>query len=129
MQLQLNLCLSMRPIPRPFHLPTWTDCSLEGRQIGFAQKVEVSQSLLDALAPRPREDEQEYEQRLYDALWMAQHDLCLDQGLSCSFTFDFLHEDLTLGRLIEASLRLHVEVRGAAVLLGLMQDFPSHTQG
>lgn len=123
MQLSLNLCPFLRPIPKSFHLPTWVDFSMEGHLIGFSQKVEISQSLLDALAARPMEGEEDYEQRLYDALWIAQHDLCLDQLPSFSFTFDFLHEDLTLGRLIKSSLRLHVEVRGTSVLLGLAQDF------
>jgi hypothetical protein len=118
MQLALNLSYAMHPTRRVFPNSTWTDFSLEGRGIGFTQKVEVSHSLQDALAPLQTEDEEDYEQRLYDAIWMAHHQLCLDQQFAFSFTFDFLRENLT-----KASLRLHVEVRGSSVLLGLPQDF------
>ena len=45
------------------------------------------------------------------------------QRESISFTFDFLREDKHLGKFIEASLRLRVEVQKQVVLMGLSQDF------
>ena len=87
--------------------------------------VEVSVTLSDALEALQSEDADSYDQRLYDALWLAHHYLALDlrQRESVSFTFDFLREDKHNGKFIEASLRLRVEAQKQAVLLGLMQDF------
>ena len=77
----------------------------------------------DALKPHHTDDEDDHDQQLYDALWMAHHYLVLDQRPSFSFTFDFLRDDKYNGRLTETSLRLHVEDREQVVLLGLLQDF------
>jgi hypothetical protein len=85
--------------------------------------VEISQSLSDALMPIHADDEDDHDQQLYDALWMAHHHLVLDQRPSFSFTFDLLRDDKISGRFIETSLRLHVEEKEQLILLGLIQDF------
>ena len=86
--------------------------------------VEVSVTLSDALEALQSEDADSYDQRLYDALWLAHHYLSLDhQRQSIPFTFDFLREDKHTGKFTEAALRLRVEAQKRTVLLGLSQDF------
>ena len=126
MQMQLALDFT----PRPSYLKpnikntTWMNVSDVARGIGFTNPVEVSIALNDALMPLQTEDDDDYDQRLYDALWLAHHYFSLDhQRESLSFTFDFLREDKPSGKFIEASLRLRVEAQRQVVLLGLTQDF------
>ena len=124
MQLTLNLEFSPLPIVKPI-LPNnpWIDVSPEARMIGFTQKVEISQALIDVLHPLQTEDEDAYNQRLYDSLWPAHHYFWLDPCSSFSFTFDFLREDQGTGKIAEASLRLHAEMHKGTALLGLLEDF------
>ena len=124
MQLTLNLEFSPAPLVKSI-LPNnlWIDVSPEARMIGFPEKVEISQSLSDALQPFQTEDEDTYNQRLYEALWLAHHYWCLDRRSYFSFTFDFLREDGIRGKLGEASLRLHAEMHEGTALLGLLEDF------
>ena len=125
MQMQLALDFT----PRPSNLKaiikniTWMNVSDVARGVGFMMPVEVSVTLSDALEALQSEDADSYDQRLYDALWLAHHYLSLDQLQSFTFTFDFLREDLLSGKFTEASLRLRVEVQKQVVLLGLVQDF------
>ena len=127
--MQMQLTLDFTPRPQYQHKPiikntTWMDVSDIAREIGFKISVEVSIALSDALEPLQTEDDDDYDQRLYDALWLADHYLSLDyQRESITFTFDFLREDKHTGAFTEASLRLRVEAQKQAVLLGLMQDF------
>ena len=124
MQLTLNLTFTPAPpAKRIFKNTLWIRAGPEARMIGFTQNVEFSQSLSDALQPHSTEDKDEYDQRLYDALWLAHHYLCLDPRPSFSFSFDFLRDDRTSGRMLESSLRLHVEEKGQVILLGLLRDF------
>ena len=123
---QLTLKLIFTPIPPVksiFKNTTWLDAGWATACLGFTKKVEISQSLSDALMPLHANDEDELDQQLYDALWMAHHYLVLDQRPSISFTFDFLRDDKISGRLIKTSLRLHVEEKEQLVLLGLIEDF------
>lgn len=124
MQLTLNLeFIPAPPVKATIQNNLWIDVSPEARLIGFSQKVEISQSLSDALQPLQTEDEDAYNQRLYDAIWLAHHHWCLDQHSSFSFTFTFPREDLTTRKLTESSLRLHAEIREGTVLLGPLGDF------
>jgi hypothetical protein len=121
-QLTLNLIFTpIPPVKSIFKNTTWLDAGWATACIGFTKKVEISQSLSDALMPSHAEDDQD--QQLYDALWLAHHHLVLDQRPSFSFTFDFLRDDKLNGRLVEHSLRLHVEEKDQLILLGLLQDF------
>ena len=126
MQMQLTLDFT----PRPSNLKaiikntTWMDVSDIARGIGFTIPVEVSNALSDALMPLQTEDDDDYDQRLYDALWLSHHYLSLDlRRPSIPFTFDFLRMDNHTGKVSEASLRLRVEAQKRIVLLGLSQDF------
>ena len=124
MQLTLNLTFAPAPsIKTIFKNTTWLNAGWASACLGFTKKVEISQSLSDALMPIHADDEEDHDQQLYDALWMAHHYLVLDQRPSFSFTFDFLRDDKINGRFEEHSLRLHVEEKEQLILLGLLQDF------
>ena len=123
-QMTLNLIFtSIPPAKSILRNTTWLDAGWATACLGFTKKVEISQTLSDALHPLHAEDEDEHDQQLYDALWMAHHRLVLDQRPSISFTFDFLRDDKILGKFTETSLRLHVEEKEHLILLGLLQDF------
>jgi hypothetical protein len=124
MQLTLNLTFTpVLPAKTIFKNTTWLDAGWAAGCLGFTKKVEVSQLLSDALMPLQTEDEDDHDQRLYDALWLAHHHLVLDQRSFFSFTLDFLREDKTTGTMTETSLRLHVEEKEQLILLGLLRDF------
>jgi hypothetical protein len=124
MQLTLNLIFAPAPpVKTILKNNTWLNAGWATACLGFIKDVEISQSLSDALMPIHADDEDDHDQQLYDALWMAHHYLVLDQRPSFSFTFDFLRADKYNGRQIETSLRLHVEDKEQVVLLGLLQDF------
>lgn len=124
MQLTINLTFAPAPpVKTLFKSATWLDAGWATACLGFTKKVEISQSLSDALKPSHENDEDDNDQQLYDALWLAHHYLALDQRSSFSFTFDFLRDDKLRGRFVEYSLRLHVEEKEKLILLGLMQDF------
>ncbi|MCL4273162.1 MAG: hypothetical protein KJZ77_04765 [Anaerolineales bacterium] len=120
---QLTLNLTFPPAPPTRSIlknTTWLDAGWATVCLGFTKKVEISRSLNDALQG---EDEDDHDQQLYDALWLAHHQLALHQRPSCSFTFDFLRDDKVRGRFVEHSLRLHVEEKPQLILLGLIRDF------
>jgi hypothetical protein len=124
--MQLTMSLDVFPIQQPAHIienNLWINVTGDARMVGFTQKVEISQHINDALQPGHFEDEDAYEQRLYDALWLAHHYLCLDQRSSFSFTFHFLQDDLIAGRFTEHSIRLRLENQSDMAMLGLLNDF------
>jgi len=124
MQLTLNLIFAPAPpVKTIFQNNTWLNAGWATACLGFTKDVEISQSLSDALKPHHADDEDDNDQYLYDALWMAHHYLVLDQRPSFSFTFDFLRDDKISGRFVQHSLRLHVEEKEQLILLGLLQDF------
>jgi hypothetical protein len=124
--MQLTFPLDFTPAP-PRNLirpTTWLNAGWATTCLGFTKKVEISQSLNDAL---DHGDEDDHDQQLYDALWLAHHHLVIDQCPSLSFTFDYLRDDKLHGRHIEYSLRLHMEEKDHLILLGLLQDFPTQS--
>jgi len=124
MQLTFNLSFSSTPSRKRIQPTTWRSAGWASVCIGFTKKVEISQSLSDALQGN---DEDDHDQQLYDALWLAHHHLVIDQRPSLSFTFDYLHNDKLHGHFVERSLRLHVEETEQLILLGLLQDFPTQS--
>lgn len=122
MQLTLNLDFTPAPSRKLIQHTTWLSAGWASACLGFTKKVEISQSLSDALQ---HGDEDDHDQQLYDALWLAHHHLVIDQRPSLSFTFDYLHDDKLRGHYVERSLRLHVEEKEQFILLGLLQDFPT----
>ena len=124
MQLTLNLTFAPAPSRNLIRPTTWFSAGWATACLGFTKKVEISQSLSDAL---DHGDEDDHDQQIYDALWLAHHHLSIDQRPSLSFTFDFLIDDKLRGHYVERSLRLHVEEGDHLILLGLLQDFPSQS--
>ena len=123
-QLTLDIIVSSQSNHSPLiQYPTWMDVSHIAKGVGFTNSVEISIALYDALAPLQTEDDEDCDQRLYDALWLAHHYLSLDQRTSFTFTFDFLRDDKYAGKFMEVNLRLMVETQKDLTLIGLPQNF------
>jgi hypothetical protein len=123
-----QLPLGSTPGPKPEQQPiiqneAWLDVSDIARGVGFITPVRVSVSLNDALQPLQNEIDGDYDQRLYDALWVAHLKLSLDQSQSATFNFTFPRRDRKTEEVSEANLRVRVETQKQVVLLGLLQDF------
>ncbi|WKZ45847.1 MAG: hypothetical protein QY302_08640 [Anaerolineales bacterium] len=101
----------------------WLDVSATAQSIGFTTQTGISVALRDALEPDDFEEDGDYEQRLYDALWLAHFNLSLDRVRSITFNFTFTREHSITGELNEVNLRLRVERQEQAAFLGLLQDF------
>jgi hypothetical protein len=118
-----QLAMSLSP---PVALPLdvrWLDVSDIAAGVGFASKVLLSVALSDALEPITTESDGDYDQRLYDALWLAHFRLTLDQLEAVTFNFTFQRTHWMSGEKIDASLRLRAEAREEATFIGLLQDF------
>src|SRR5690349_8659811 len=100
----------------------WLDVSDLARGVGYAGKVQVSIALNEALAHH-NEPDNDYDQRLYDALWLAHFRLSLDQSQSTTFNFTFHRQNGDAAKFIEVSLRLRAQTQNRIVLLGLLEDF------
>jgi hypothetical protein len=101
----------------------WIDVSDIARGVGFTTAVQVSVTLDDALRPLRNEMVENYDQRLYDCLWLAHFKLSLDQSPSATFNFTFPRKDRTREDVSEISLRVRVEAQEQVMLLGLLEDF------
>ncbi len=126
MPMQLILDFTPRlPHSSPRLIPSaaWLDVSEIARGVGFSNKVEISLALRDALEPTQSEQGGDYDQRLYDALWLAHFQLSLDCRPSTVFTFAFPRKRWKTEETMEASLRLRVEAQPQSVLVGLLPDF------
>ena len=115
-----RLPLTSRPI---IAYPTWMDVSGIAAGVGFSEPVSISLALSDALEATQLEVVNEYDQRLYDALWLAHFELSLNDGRSASFTFTFSRAHWKTGELSEIGLHLHVENGPLGLRLGLKTDF------
>lgn len=123
MQLSLHLTFTPAPPKDLIRPTTWLNGGWAVPLLGFTKKVEISQALSDALHAVPYADEDELDQRFYDALWLARHQFVLEPRPAFSFTLDFLHDDKIIGRMTSHSLRLHCEEKAQVILLGLIHDF------
>jgi hypothetical protein len=122
--LTLNLTPEPQREQKPIiHNESWLDVSDIARGVGFIAPVRVSVSLNDALQPLQNETDGDYDQRLYDCLWLAHFKLSLDQSQSATFNFTFPRKDRKTEEVSEVSLRLRVEAQKQVVLLGLLEDF------
>jgi hypothetical protein len=97
----------------------WLDESQIARGVGFMETVLVSLALHDAIEYQ-RAD---YDQLLYDALWMAHFKFSLDSRPSA--TFNFITEGKGSGSGIATSIHLRLRVQSweQTVCLGLLEDF------
>lgn len=118
---QLALSLSP-PVAAPLDV-RWLEVSAIAAGVGFAGKVLLSIALSDALEPITTESGGDYDQRLYDALWLAHFRLRLDQLEAVTINFTFQRTHWMSSERIDASLRLRAETRGEALFIGLLEDF------
>ena len=107
------------------HVPDmrWLDVTGIAAGTGFTTKVAVSIALSDALQPIANETDGDYDQRLYDALWLAHFQLSLDHCQSATYNFLFTRKHWRTEEIIDASLHLHIEVSNGQAYLGLLEDF------
>ncbi len=73
--------------------------------------------------PSPAETEDDYDQRLYDALWHAHFYLSLDHSQSATYNFRFPRKHWKTEEVSEVNLHLHIEVGHEQAYLGLLDDF------
>ena len=123
-QLPLDFSTRLPPPSCPIIVyPTWQDVSNIAAGVGFSEPVSISMALSDALEATQLEIVNEYDQRLYDALWLAHFELSLNDGRPASFTFTFSRAHWKTGELSETGLRLRVEKGSQGIRLGLKTDF------
>jgi len=102
---------------------TWLDVSDIACGVGFTTEVQISVTLNDALRTLQNEIDGDYDQRLYDCLWLAHFKLSLDRSQSAIFNFTFPRKNWKTGELFEINLRVRVEAQEQIVWLGLLEDF------
>ena len=118
-----QLAMSLSP---PLSLPVdprWLNVSDLAAGVGFNMQVLVNLALSDALEPISTEADGDYDQRLYDALWLAHFQLVRDQVAAATFNFTFPRKHWMSEELTDARLRLRVETREQAIFIGLLEDF------
>jgi hypothetical protein len=126
--MSMQSTLDLTPRPQREQTPiikneAWLDVSDIARGVGFTTAVYISINLNDALQPLQNETDGDYDQRLYDCLWLAHFKLSLDQSQSATFNFTFPRKDRKTEEVSEVSLRLRVEAQKQVVLLGLLENF------
>jgi len=124
----MQFTLDSTPEPQREQTPilkreAWLDVSEIARGVGFATPVHISINLNGALQPLQNEIDGDYDQRLYDCLWLSHFKLSLDQSQSATFHFTFPRKDGKTEKVSEIGLRLRVEAQKQVVLLGLLEDF------
>lgn len=107
----------------------WLDVTDVAHGVGFSTSVSISGALHDALTPLRTEPDGEYDQRLYDCLWLAHLRLLLDQEACVTFTFAFPRRIWRTGEMREICLRVRAETQGQMVIISLLRDMqePSHS--
>jgi hypothetical protein len=100
----------------------WLDVTDVARGVGFTTAVGISSALHDALTPLRTEPDGEYDQRLYDCLWLAHLRLLLDREPCVTFTFAFPRRIWRTGEMREISLRVIAETQGQLVIVSLLGD-------
>ena len=123
-QLPLNFPKRSLPVSQiAIGSPDWMDFSEIAAGVGFSKPVAISPALSDTLKATHLETETDYDQRLYDALWLAHFELSLNDERPINFTFTFPRRHWKTDEITETSLRLRVEMGSQGFHLGLKQDF------
>lgn len=122
-QLTFDFSSPLERQPIPWN-ETWLDMSDIARGVGFTTTVLISPSLEDVL----RMQGDDYDQRLYDALWAAHFRLYLGLGQSVTFSFSFRCKTRRTDEEVETNVRLRAETQPQTVLLGRLEDFPNEPQ-
>ncbi len=102
---------------------TWLIVSDLAKGTGFETETAISIALTDALAPNTKETETDYDQRLYDALWLAHFQFMMNGMQPVTFSFSFAPVQTNYKTFEETCLRLHVESINQTTFLGLLEDF------
>ena len=119
MPTQLSFAFPTKPVPQ--HPPPpllWLQVDAN---------AEVSIALHDALTPLSIEEDGDYDQRIFDALWLAHFELSLDHRESANFTFTFPRKHWRTEAITDIPLRLRCETHGENIRLGLLADFQEAT--
>ncbi len=122
---QLTLALAT-PVARSAPVidqAAWLDVSDLAKGVGFETQTAISVALADALAPTANETDADYDQRLYDALWLAHLQFTLNGSQPSTFNFSFSRGQTNNKDVEETCLRLHVESVNQTTFLGLPEDF------
>jgi hypothetical protein len=99
----------------------WLDVTDIAHGVGFTTTVGISSALHDALTPLRTEPDGEYDQRLYDCLWLAHLRLLLDREPCVTFTFAFPRRIWRTGEMREICLRVRAETQGQLVIISLLR--------
>ena len=119
MPTQLSFAFPTKPVlQHPPPHPLWLEVDAS---------AEVSIALHDAFTPLSTEEDGDYDQRLYDALWLARFELSLDHRKATNFTFTFPRKHWRTEAITDISLRLRCEAHGETIRLGLLADFQEAT--
>jgi len=119
MPTQLSFAFPTTPVSQhPPPPPLWLEVEAH---------AEVSVALHDALTPLSAEEDGDYDQRLFDALWLARFELALDHRVSANFTFTFPRKHWRTEKITDIPLRLRCETHGETIRLGLLADFQEAT--
>jgi hypothetical protein len=98
------------------------------RGVGFTTTGRIGISLNDALQPLQNEIDGDYDQHLYDILWLARFRLSLENTLCATFNFTFPRKGWKSDEVAEISLRVRAVAQKQVVLVGLLQDFSEVTE-
>jgi hypothetical protein len=123
-QLPLNFSDRSPSLSQPTDAHTdWLDVSDIAPGVGFSEAVAISPAFSDAIKETQMETEADYDQRLYDSLWLAHFELSLNDGQPANFTFVFSRKHWKTNNLSETCLRLRVERGYQGIHLGSREDF------
>lgn len=97
----------------------WLDVSEIAHGVGLMEAVQVSLALRDAL----EHVYHDYDQLLYDALWLAHFKLSLDGLTSATFNLITEKKNPGSGTAMSVHLRLRVQSWQQVIRVGLLEDF------
>lgn len=126
MATQLTFDFNSKPAPpdkTPLKPQGWLDVTDIARGVGFTDTILVSHGLHDSLSLRQSELHDDYDQRLYDLLWLAHFKLSLDQNQSARFAFALTCKAGKMQPSSEATLQVRMEVKDRIAFLELLKEF------
>jgi hypothetical protein len=106
-QLAFDFSLPTQPVMPVIRREEWLDVTDIARGVGFTSPVEISVALNEALEPHQDEQEEAYDQRLFDCLWLVHLQWTLSEGEAATLNFFLGPENNTEERRIRFRLELH----------------------
>ena len=123
-QLAFDFSFKLAPPDTPsFQSHAWHDVTDVARSVGFTDTIMVSAELEDGLGLQQSDLSSDYDQRLYDLLWLAHFKLSLNQSQSASFAFGFTQEHKKTEQNVEITFQVRIETQDEILFLGLLRDF------